>query len=74
MTLKELYNRAKEQPKPDTPANAFIREVAAVTKKSEIAVRRWLSNSDSSAEPDLLAKEVLARHFGTTIEELFPTA
>lgn len=72
MTLKELYAKAKEQPKPDTPALAFVREIAAVTKKSEIAVRRWLS--DSSVEPDLLTKEVLARHFGTTIEELFPTA
>lgn len=74
MTLKELYNRAKEQLKPDNPANAFIREVATVTKKSEIAVRRWLSNSDSSVEPDLLTKEVLVCLFNTTIEELFPTA
>lgn len=69
MTLKELYNKAKGQPKPDTPANAFVREVAAVTKKSEIAVRRWLSGE---ATPDLLTQEVLARHFGTTPGILFP--
>lgn len=70
MTLKELYAKAKEQPKPDTPANAFIREVASVTKKSEIAVRRWLS--EGGIEPDALTKDVLARHFGTTAQELFP--
>lgn len=74
MTLKELYNNAKSQPKPETPAAAFVKEIAAVTKKSEIAVRRWLTDSDSSAEPDALTKEVLARHFNTTPEELFPTA
>ena len=72
MTLKELYNRAKEQPKPDTPANAFIREVAAVTKKSEIAVRRWLADGTTSCVPDALTQEVLANHFNTTASELFP--
>lgn len=74
MTLKELYNKAKEQPKPDTPANAFVREVAMVTKKSEVAVRRWLCAGETSAEPDALTKEVLARHFNTSVEDLFPTA
>jgi hypothetical protein len=72
MTLKELYAKAKEQPKPDTPALAFVREIAAVTKKSEIAVRRWLS--DGGPEPDALTKEVLASHFGTTSDQLFPKA
>lgn len=72
MTLKELYNQAKSAPKPDTPANAFIREIAKVTKKSEIAVRRWLSDSDYSTVPDALTQEVLAQHFNTTPAELFP--
>ena len=71
MTLKELYENAKLQPKPDTPAVAFVREVATVTKKSEIAVRRWLS--DVGVLPDELTQDVLARHFNTTPEELFPT-
>jgi len=70
MTLKELYNKAKEQPRPDTPANVFVRKVAAVTKKSEIAVRRWLSGE---SQPDALTQEVLAKHFGATPEALFPT-
>ena len=69
MTLKELYNKATGQPKPQTPATAFIQEVADVTKKSEIAVRRWISGETI---PDALTQEVLARHFDTTATELFP--
>lgn len=73
MTLKQLYAKAKEAPKPDTPAIAFVKEIAEITKKSEPAVRRWLSDSDScSCYPDALTQEVLARHFNTTVEDLFP--
>ncbi|MCM1077779.1 MAG: hypothetical protein NC411_10515 [Bacteroides sp.] len=43
-----------------------------MTKKSEIAVRRWLGNGETSATPDALTQEVLAKHFNTTPEELFP--
>lgn len=68
MTLRELYEQAKSQPKPETPAASFVREVAEVTKKGELAVRRWLTG----VEPDALTKDVLARHFGTTADELFP--
>ena len=69
MTLKDLYEQAKMQPKPETPANAFVREIAAATKKTENAVRRWISGE---TEPDALTQEVLAKHFNTTPEELFP--
>lgn len=73
MTLKEIYARVKQEPRPDTPANAFVKELAAITKKSELAVRRWLSDAEgSSTTPDALTREVLARHFNTTAEELFP--
>lgn len=72
MTLKQLYEEKKSQPKPDTPAIAFIKEVAKVTKKSEIAVRRWLCDGDSASVPDALTQEVLARHFNITPSELFP--
>lgn len=74
MTLKEMYATAKQSQKPkkpDTPAAAFIKEVASVTKKSEIAVRRWLS--DGGVRPDELTQDVLAKHFNTTPEALFPT-
>ncbi|MDE7402759.1 MAG: hypothetical protein K2M87_05045 [Muribaculaceae bacterium] len=69
MTLIELYQNAKKQQKPVAPATAFILEVIEVTKKSEPAVRRWLSGA---TEPDALTQSVLAEHFGTTPEELFP--
>lgn len=74
MTLKELYSieNAKKRELPPTPGQAFVKEVARVTKKSEIAVRRWLGNGETSATPDALTQEVLAKHFNTTPEELFP--
>lgn len=69
MTLLEHYQQAKNQVRPVAPATAFVREVADVTKKSELAVRRWLSGE---TEPDALTQEVLAKHFNTTSSELFP--
>lgn len=72
MTLKEIYSEVKSQPRPDTPANVFVKEIAEVTKKSEVAVRRWLSDKESGCVPDALTQEVLARHFNTTPQELFP--
>lgn len=69
MTLSERYQHAKNQSRPVTPAAAFIREISEITKKSEIAVRRWLSGE---SEPDALTQEVLAKHFNTTPDILFP--
>lgn len=68
MTLSERYERIKAET-PVSPARAFLLEIAEVTKKSELAVRRWLSGETT---PDLLTQEVLAKHFNTTPEELFP--
>lgn len=72
MTLRQLYLQAKQAPKPEAPGTAFIRELADVTKKSEIAVRRWLSDSETSVVPDALTQSVLAEHFNTTPDALFP--
>ena len=69
MTLLERYQQAKSKGRPVTPATAFIREIMEVTKKSEIAVRRWLSGETA---PDTLTQEVLAKHFNTTPDILFP--
>lgn len=69
MTFRERYHQAKSQARPVAPATAFIREIAEVTKKSEIAVRRWLSGE---TEPDALTQEVLAKYLNTTPAELFP--
>lgn len=74
MTFKELYAQKKKQPRPEAPGTAFVKEIAAVTKKSELAVRRWLSEADTASVPDALTQEVLARHLHTTPEELFPKA
>ena len=68
MTLSERYKKAKDS-RPVSPAAAFIKELMTITKRSEIAVRRWLSGE---CVPDALTQEVLAAHFGTTAEELFP--
>ncbi len=69
MTLEERYLEAKNQERPIAPATAFVRKVAGITKKSELAVRRWISGE---TEPDELTKAVLADHFNSTPEELFP--
>lgn len=69
MTLVEHYQQVKKQARPVAPATAFIREIAEVTKKSELAVRRWLSGE---SEPDALTQDVLAKHLNTTPEKLFP--
>lgn len=76
MTLKEMYKEAskKKRQLPPTPGQAFIDEVAAVAKKSEIAVRRWFMNGKNAAVPDALTQDVLAKHFNTTPEELFPSS
>lgn len=68
MTLKELYNEARKGP---TPGVAFIQDVMTVTRKTEVTVRRWLSGE---VVPDALTRSVLARHFHTTPEKLFPNS
>lgn len=72
MTFKELYAKSKSQPLPERPSAAFVREVCEVTKRSEVAVRRWLCDGESACQPDALTQDVLARHFGTTPDQLFP--
>ncbi|MEZ3589612.1 MAG: hypothetical protein K1V84_01060 [Muribaculaceae bacterium] len=73
MTFKEIYAKVKEEPKPDTPSVAFIKEICRVTHKTEPTVRRWLSDTETcSSVPDALTQEVLASHFNTTAAELFP--
>ena len=73
MTLKEIYDNVKSTPVkrvlPPTPSQAFITELAELTKKSELAVRRWISGQTT---PDALTQEVLAKHLDTTPEKLFP--
>ena len=69
MTLSQLYEEAKKRPRPLAPAVSFVREVAEVTKRGEVAVYRWLNGT---VIPDALTQDVLARHFNTTPDKLFP--
>lgn len=62
----DLYQDAKRQP---TAAQQFINEVAALTHKTEITVRNWIAGRQN---PDDLAKNVLAEHFHTSTDVLFP--
>lgn len=66
MTLYELYKAELRKP---TAGERFIAEVARVTHKSAVSVRRWLYGY---TEPDELTKTVLADHFNTDINTLFP--
>lgn len=65
-TFKSLYENEKKKP---TAAQLFIARVAAITKRSEMTVRMWLSGRQ---EPDELAKSVIAREFGSDAASLFP--
>ena len=65
-TFKELYEDAKMLP---TPAASFIAKVAELTHKTETTVRMWLSGNQ---QPDELAKSVIAEHFKSDINTLFP--
>lgn len=66
MTLKERYNEERLKP---SPGVCFLMEVAEVTKRSLGTVRMWMIDAQI---PDALTQQMLADHFGTTPEELFP--
>lgn len=62
-----MYKYECEKP---TPRQAFISEVALVTKKSENTVKQW---GNGIQTPDELTRNVLAAHFGCDPDSLFPT-
>lgn len=74
MTLKQIYKNYLEEQRRlrVSPSNVFVGELAELTHRSNLAVRRWLSDGDNATTPDALVQEVLAKHFHTTPEELFP--
>ena len=65
-TFKEFYTEAKNNP---TPGQVFVRDIAKLTCSNEITVRLWISGRQ---RPDALAQRVLAEHFRTTPDALFP--
>jgi len=67
MTFKDFYQEAKNQP---SAAKAFIKEIALLTHRTEIAVRKWLAGE---CVPDMNVVEKLSSHFNVPAEELFPS-
>lgn len=66
-TFKEFYEQVKNQP---TPAQEFINKIAELTCSNEVTVRMWIGGRQ---RPNALAQRVLAEHFGTTPDALFPS-
>lgn len=52
-----------------SPANQFIKELAELTHRKPGTVKMWLCGSQS---PDLLTREVIAKHLGADVDILFP--
>lgn len=46
----------------------LVKEVADLTKRSEVTVRMWLSGQQT---PDRLAQEIIAQHYGVDVDTLF---
>ena len=65
-SFKDIYNERKTLP---TPAQSFISEVADLTHRSEVTIKMWLLGKQT---PDALTQEVIANHFHTDINSLFP--
>ena len=68
MTFLHLYLKEGEKP---TPRQAFITEVAKVTKKSPITIKNWINGRQV---PDALTIEVIAKHFDCDPMTLFPAS
>lgn len=66
ITFLDLY--LKEGKKP-TPRQAFIADVAKVTKKSQITIKNWINGRQV---PDALTVDVIAKHFNCDPSALFP--
>lgn len=66
LSLKERFENAKLE---KTPAQKLVEEICELTKRKDATVRRWLYGL---SEPDNLVKELLAEHFKTDVESLFP--
>ncbi|WP_407401098.1 hypothetical protein [Sodaliphilus sp.] len=62
-SLQEIYLEKKRS------ASLFIKEIADVTHRKEITIRKWLCGA---AEPDEMTKIVLAQHLDMDVNVLFP--
>ena len=67
MTFKEVYDSL---PKVTTPKMEFVAHIAAITFKSENAVRMWLAGV---RQPDALTQKVIEQDLGIPASSLFPS-
>lgn len=65
ITLKEMYEELKMKP---SPGQQFIRELAALTNRSELTVRLWLGGHH---EPEPLVAQVIAKAYDLDPDYLF---
>ena len=68
MSFKDYYQSLKYQP---TPAATFIKEIAAICGRAEIAVRKWLAGD---AVPELKVQKKISNYLNIPVEDLFPEA
>ena len=66
MTFMELYQKEGEKP---TPRQAFVADVARITKKAETTVKQWINGFQV---PDALTIDVIAKRFDCDPSTLFP--
>lgn len=67
MTFGQLYKEMTAAEKP-LPSQRLIKELSELTKKSEMTVRGWACGR----MPAPLEQEIVAKHLGIPVEELFP--
>ena len=67
LTFSEIYYEKRKLPHPSV---AFIMEIANITYRSPIAVRKWITGENT---PDINCQNIIAEHLGKPREVLFPT-
>ena len=66
MSFREYYQSLKYQP---SPAATFIKEIATLCDRAEIAVRKWLAGD---AVPEMKVQIKISQFLNIPVEELFP--
>lgn len=66
MSFVKIYETVKAKP---APGAVFVKQMAELTHRSEISVRKWLSGKTI---PDINCQIILEQHFGVPRKTLFP--
>ena len=68
MSFRDYYQSLKYQP---SPAATFIKEIATLCDRAEIAVRKWLAGD---AVPEMKVQIKISNYLNIPVEELFPVS